>query len=58
MFWWILYAYLSLQAFILAGILLLLLRDKLKASRTPASDTVEVRPPASMRPEDQQQAYE
>jgi len=48
MFWWILYAYLSLQAFILAGILLLLLRDKLAG----------VRSPASMRREDQQQAYE
>jgi len=44
MFWWIFCAYLSLQGFIASGILLLLLRARLKASRTPAPDTSQLRP--------------
>jgi hypothetical protein len=53
MLWWILYVYLSLQVFIAAGILLLLLRAKLKAS-----DRVGSAPSAQMQHEDQQQAYQ
>jgi len=53
MLWWILYAYLSLQGFITAGILFLLLRDKLRASDRVTDDST-----APMRLEDQQQAYQ
>ncbi len=37
MFWWILYLYLASQAFIVSAILLLLVRDKLKAYRASAT---------------------
>lgn len=53
MLWWILYAYLSLQVFITAGLLLLLLRHKLKAS-----DSVGNAPSARMQREDQKQAFQ
>jgi len=39
MFWWILYVYLASQAFIVSAVLLVLLRDKLKAYRAAATHT-------------------
>ncbi|MBB3447199.1 MULTISPECIES: hypothetical protein [unclassified Rhizobium] len=53
MLWWILYIYLSLQVFIAAGILLLLVRAKLKASESVGNARS-----APMQREDQQQAYQ
>jgi hypothetical protein len=53
MLWWILYVYLSLQVFITAGLLLLLLRHKLKASGNGADAQS-----ARMQREDQRQAYQ